>query len=115
MAIAFDKNEDVTLSPVLAGCTISRMLEDTTDLTFLDTVLQAEEAISQATGSERDALLRLPEFFKHSEMYHGLGKYFHLWNGLIYKGLGDTAKAFIEFKRALELGCFKEHIAHYLP
>ncbi|MDH5300719.1 MAG: FkbM family methyltransferase [Gammaproteobacteria bacterium] len=94
---------------VAKACTISRAFERGN----IDEVLQAEEVISNSSGSDRDVIVNLPNEVKESEKF-GLGMHYRLWRGLVYAKEGVYEKAREDFERTLQLGYNHFRIYWYL-
>lgn len=111
-ALAFLDQESVIPSRVVQACTISRLFED--GLYDLETVIEAEKIIAQATGEEKATLQFLYRQYQNSESRHKTGKHFRLWYGLTLLNEQNLGEAKRQFLKASSLGCKSEHIKPYL-
>jgi hypothetical protein len=110
-AIAFLKQEPVSLSPVIKACTKSRLCED--DSNF-ENLLDAESIIASSQGEERASIQQLHSLFSHSEKRHKTGKHYRLWYGLTLLNDHRYNEAQNQLLKSVELGLDAKHIDFYL-
>jgi len=111
IAIAFLNNEVITFSPVIQACTVSRMLEPTTE--NLEKIFEAENIIAQAQGEEKQVIQRLHSIFQGTENAHNVGKHYRLWYALTLYQDKLYAQAQKQFYKAISLGCSKDYLKKY--
>jgi FkbM family methyltransferase len=116
VALAFSADDGPTLSPVLQGCTVSRLF-DSLPADFaappVEELFQAEQLIAHAADAELEAIVALASAYPSGEK-HGLGGHYHLWAGLALNQAGKLAEARKCFTRALELNCDHWRVRCYL-
>jgi len=94
IAISFSKKENVTVSKLLKSITISRLFDDQTKKNItLNSVLESEDTILKATGSECEDLLYTCNIFSNES-------HLNLWSGLIHYNKGNFSKALNDFKKS---------------
>jgi len=109
--IAYPLHDEVHVSPVIQGCTISRLCEESPDLG--DRILDAELNISQASGMEEEAIRQLCVRFGLSRSAD-LSKYYALWYGLILYNKKHFAEAVQLFTTLLSRGFSHWRVRWYL-
>lgn len=112
MAIAYPVSTNITVSPVVQACTISRLSEDKE--TDSATLFKAEKTIAKAQGEEQEAIKKLYESFLLSANRHGIAKHYFLWYGLILLEKNNTEKARELLLRATNLGLTHPRVSQYL-
>lgn len=115
VALAFAPTSGVSVSPFIAACTASRLFDGSPEGTgpTLDAVLDAEEAVSQATDAERQALAQWLAQSAGKEA-HGLGGHYRLWHGLTLTSADSLNEACVAFAEALNLGLTHWRVWWYL-
>lgn len=85
----------------------SKVVLATTGLRLRETDIQRlasfEAIIANATGNEKETIMQLPEFYKHSIQY-GIGGDYYYWRGLVYEAAGDLQNAKQDFLIARKCG-----------
>jgi len=105
--LAYLKTDRVVASPVLKACTISRLQENDTDM------MKAELVIAQAAGQEKAVLQQLPiKLSVVDELKQG--GHYRLWYGLMLMHEKQYAHAYVQFLKAIELGCDAQHVDRYI-
>ena len=116
VALAFSADSGPALSPVLQGCTVSRLfdaLPPEIAAPPVEELFQAEQLIAAATGSEYESVVALASAYPSGEK-HGLGGHYQLWAGLAFNQSGRAMEARRCFARAIELGCDHWRVRCYL-
>ena len=108
--IAYPPGETVTVSPVVAACTLSRLFEGK-DADGME-VMDAERIISGASGEELAVIQNL--FALLSPGVAGLGEHYRLWYALVLMQHQQHAKACEQLQIALENGFAHWRIHGYL-
>jgi hypothetical protein len=98
--LAFPPTENVSVSPVLSSCAISR-LSTVADGLFSEEILQrAEKTIAGATGHERAELINYYNAYALFEWQHGWRSFSSFWYALIVQRDGNYKEAFKIFETA---------------
>jgi tetratricopeptide (TPR) repeat protein/GT2 family glycosyltransferase len=109
--LVYPDDSGVTLSPVLRGCTVSRIFDGANMET--GAVLLAEEAIGEAAGEELRAIQGLVKDNLTSENL-GIGGHYRLWHGLTLRQRGLYDDACHEFLAAQKTGVRHWRVNWYL-
>jgi len=109
--MAYPHLPSVSVSPVVAACTLSRMYLDETREE--QAVLDAEKAIGRANNTELTAICTMYERFKSSEVY-GFCRHYRLWHALTRIEEKDYGKACIDLLIAIGLGFEHWRVQWYL-
>lgn len=108
--IAYQSSELLTVSPVVAACTISRFFEN--DDTDVQQVMDAEMIISRASGEE---LARIQELYGLlSPETAGLGEHYRLWFALALLEQGRSREACDLLQNTLSNGFTHWRVRWYL-
>lgn len=109
--MAFDSNTNITVSPVVRACTLSRLgsclhLND-------HTIKEIETALFSATESEKNTLRNLHNIYCHPKS-NTPSPYYHIWFGLTLLAEKQYEQAARQFERAIALSYNPPRVQEYL-
>lgn len=99
--LAFPKDPDVSISPIMQACALHRLGGLCTDLSEEDWK-NADLVIAQATGHEKEELITYYQTYAPFEMEHGYRSYGALWYALIRKADGHEEEAQLLLQQIVE-------------
>ncbi|MGL5626750.1 MAG: hypothetical protein ACRDDW_04435 [Candidatus Rhabdochlamydia sp.] len=99
--LAFPKDPDVSISPVMRACALHRLENFFTDLLEEDWK-NADLVIAQATGHEKEELVTYYQTYAPFEIEHGYRSYGALWYALIRKADGHEEEAQLLLQQIIE-------------
>lgn len=109
--MAFNSNTNITVSPVVQACTLSRLsnclnLDD-------NKIKELETAIFSASESEKKTFRELHNVFCHPES-NSPSPYYHIWLGLSLMADKQYVRAAEQFERAIALNYNPPRVQEYL-
>jgi len=111
--IAHKVDKQLLVSPLVEACTISRIYDGNNYP--IKKVLAAEQALSKATGAEREALVN---FYKEYSMpwrgWRNRSPHYNLWYGLLLQHENNHEEAIKQFEEVLRLGMSHWRVYWYL-
>jgi len=112
IAIAYLPEFNITISPAVKACTISRLFDNNTF--DINTVFDSENFITFNIESEEKETLKMmyEDYFSYEDF--GTGGYYKLWRALILFGEAQYQEAKENFLKALQLGCKHWRVFWYL-
>lgn len=99
--LAFPKDPDISVSPVMRACALHRLGDFCTNLSEEDWK-NADLVIAQATGSEKEEIVTYYQTFAPFEIEYGYRSYGALWYALIKKADGHEETAQLLLKQIIE-------------
>lgn len=111
--LAYEKSLQLSFSPVIDACTMSRIFDGTNYST--EEILNAEQIIAQAQGEELKALHSLyKDFSAPWRQWYNKSPHYNLWYGLILQNQNDHENACLQFQEVIRLGYNHWRVFWYL-
>ncbi len=112
--LMYEKSLDLTFSPVIEACTISRVFDGTNYTT--QEILTAESIIANAQGQELQAIQSLYKDFSAPwiRAWYNKSPHYNLWYGLTLQNQNDHIHAIAQFQEVISLGYNHWRVFWYL-